>query len=675
MARKSYNQIGLEFESEVRSFLQNLDFNDVKGGQDFRISGKQVDVAFGTLSKTYVIVSCTTRNKSTSDGSIEHKINELRSWYQPILEGMKSIDSLKNYSSLRLVLAIKGIAPTERDKNLCASNPKVYLWDEQFFEYYRALQSKIGIYAKYELQRELEIKLDESEFSNLKSIPSLKITIKGGDFYYLSAVDPLELLKITYVARRERGDQNFYQRMINEGKIKKIAYQIKKNNLSFYNNIILSSLSEEGLEFEELGSKENVSFGNLSVNSLLKSLWVVDGQHRLYGYSKVKDYSELSHSRIPLSIIVSKSEREQGDVFISINTNQTILSEDYKWDLYGVYIKDPKRNVSALTPKSLNRLNNLRDKIYIPSMSPARKKGMIGISKVARTIYEQPKLFYGNLAENKPNPVFRQKDDDIKNADRLAAFIDDNLTLVGENDPWLLKFFTTTTGIQIFIILLLNHLLYNGETEENVKSYLRLLCEETKVNKRFDTDTKIKNIEKSLNSRDEKGKFIGQIIELINERIKKANFNVRLIPELTRKATSQEVEKIIRDFFKDRLSLENKDWFNDSIPPDIRDNLKITRKDKIPDESWEYIDIGSLIKILDMSKNWENVFKKVFLDSNVSSFSDKQDVVYTFKTFKKLRDAESHGRNIDQSDKQMGEAAALKLKTFIEKFNEAVAID
>lgn len=665
----------MEFENEVRSFLQNLDFNDVKGGQDFRIGGKQVDVAFGTLSKTYVIVSCTTRNKSANDGSIEHKINELRSWYQPIFEGMKSIDSLKNYSSLRLVLAIKGIAPTERDKNLCDSDPNVYLWDEQFFEYYRALQSKIGIYAKYELQRELEIKLDESEFSNLKSIPSLKITIKGGDFYYLSAVDPLELLKITYVARRERGDQNFYQRMINEGKIKTIAYQLKHNNLSFYNNIILSSLSEEGLEFEELGSKDNVSFGNLSVNSLLKSLWVVDGQHRLYGYSKVKDYSELNHPRIPLSIIVSKSEREQGDVFISINTNQTILSEDYKWDLYGVYTKDAKRNVSALTPRSLNRLTNLRNKIYIPSTSPTRKKGLIGISKIARTIYEQPKLFYGNLAENKPNPVFRHKDEDQNNANRLAAFIDDNLTLVGENDPWLLKFFTTTTGIQIFIILLLNHLLYNGETVENAKSYLKLLCEETKVIKRFDTDTKIKNIEKSLNSRDEKGKFIGQMIELINERIKKTNSNVRLIPESTRKATSQEVEKIIRDFFKDRLSLENKEWFKDSIPPDIRDNLKTTRKDKTPDESWEYIDIGSLIKILDMSKNWDNLFKKVFLDSNFSSFSDKQDVVYTFKTFKKLRDAESHGRNLDESDKQMGEAAALKLKTFIEKLNDDVDID
>ena len=76
-----------------------------------------------------------------------------------------------------------------------------------------------------------------------------------------------------------------------------------------------------------------------------------------------------------------------------------------------------------------------------------------------------------------------------------------------------------------------------------------------------------------------------------------------------------------------------------------------------------------------MAKNWDNVFKKVFLDPTNQSFQDKQDVVYTFKTFKKLRDADSHGRNVEQIDRQMGEAAALKLKTFIEKFNEQVSID
>lgn len=675
MARKSYDQIGLEFENEVKDFLQGLDFNDVKGGADFRIGGKQIDAAFGTLSKTYVIISCTTRNKSTNDGSIEIKINELKSWYETLLKGLNTIDSLKNYNNLKLVLATKGIHPTQRDKKLCDTDPKVYLWDEQFFEYYNTLQSKIGIYAKYELQRELEIKLDESEFSNLKDIPALRITIDKGNFYYLTAVDPIDLLKVSYVARRERGDQSFYQRMINEKKVKTIAYQIEKNKLSFFNNLILSTINEKGLDFNESSSKENISFGKLSVNNELKSLWVVDGQHRLYGYSKVKDYSNLNYPKIPLSIIVSKGERDQGTMFISINTNQTVLSDDYKWDLYGVYTAEPRRNVSALTPKLLNELPNLKGKVYIPSMSPIRKKGFIGISKIARAINEQPKLFNGNLDDNRPNPIFKSKDDDQKNTERLASFIDDALTLIGENDPWLLKFFTTTTGIQIFIIFLANHLLYYGGSEDVVKKYLDLLCNSTKMSRKFDSETKIKNIEKSLNSREEKSKFIGEIISWINEQISKTGANLKRIPEISRKASSQEVEKIIRDFLKETFTLESQNWFEEFLPVDVKQNLKNKFGEKKSYELWEYIDVGSMIKIFEIAKNWDIVFKRIFLDSEISAFSDKQDVVYTFKNFKKLRDAESHGRTVDKSEQQMGEAAALRIKTFIERFNEQTAKD
>ena len=177
--------MGLEFETDVKDFLQSLDFNDVRGGADFRIGGKQIDVAFGTLSKTYVIVSCTTRTKSTNEKSIEVKINELKNWYESLLGGLNNIDSLKNYNDLRLVLATKGIQPTERNKKLCETEPKVYLWDEQFFEYYKTLQTKIDVYAKYELQRELEIKLDDSEFINLKNMPSLRVKLENGDFLYI----------------------------------------------------------------------------------------------------------------------------------------------------------------------------------------------------------------------------------------------------------------------------------------------------------------------------------------------------------------------------------------------------------------------------------------------------------------------------------------------------------
>ncbi len=584
---------------------------------------------------------------------------------------MNSIDSLKNYKDLKLVLAIKGINPTERDKELCHIDPKVYLWDEQFIEYYHALQKKIGKYAKYEIQREIEVKLDDSEYSKLKNMPSLKIRLDQNEFYFLTAADPIELLKVAYVARRERGDQNFYQRMINEQKIKKIAYQIQKNKLSFFNNVILSTLNEDGLNFNEINSNGNVSLGTLSVDSNFKSLWIVDGQHRLYGYTKVKDVNDLNTPKIPVSIIVSKSERNQGDIFISINTNQTILSEDYKWDLYGVYTLDAKRNISALTPKKLNELSNLKDRIYIPSMSPTRKKGSIGISKVARTINEQPKLFYGNLDDNRQNPIIKQKDSDQKNVERLANFIDSSLNHIGKHHSWLLKFFITTTGIQIFIILLSNHLLYYGGSEDIVKEYLTLLCANPKSSTKFDTDAKIKSIEKSLNSREEKRMLISEMITWINEKNGRQRADVKPLPEIAQRETSQEVEKTIREFVKEQLLAEDQEWFVKLLPADVTESLRIKHKNKSNEELWNYVDIGSMIKIIDTGRNWDRIFNPIFLDNESSTFSDKGDVIYTFKNFKKMRDAESHGRMMEQVDKQMGDAAALKITTFIKGFTES----
>lgn len=669
MARKSQTQMATEFESDVRKFLQDLDFNDVRGGSDFRLSGKQIDASFGTTSLTYVVVSCTTKGKDTLDGSIEEKVNELKSWHSSIKKGLDEFDSLKKYERVKLVLATKGARPTERDKELCKTEPRVYLWDEQFFDYYRTLREKIGTFAKYELQRELEIQLGPEEFENLSDMPTLKVALSGGQTYYLTSIYPLDLLKVSYVARKERGDQSFYQRMINNDKIKKISFQIQKNGLSFFNNLILSTLGENGIEFKESFTKGNVSTGSLSVNENLGGFWIVDGQHRLYGYSRVRDLGESRTARIPVSIIINKNERDQGEIFISINTNQTPLSEDYKWDLYGTYLQDPKRNTSALTPKKLNKLENLKGRIYIPSITVSRKHGMIGISKLSRTIFEQPKLFYGNLNDNRPNPIFKNSDEDEKNASRLANFIDSSLTLVKECDPWLFRFFTTTTGIQIFIIILCSQFLYFGGSEKNASEYLTTLCKYSVASQRFTTETKIKNIEKSLNSREEKSKFIDELIRETNERIRNDGLQISPLLESVRSLSPQNVERLVRDFVKEELSTRASNWFKHYVPTDVRDLLRRKHPNTDDEALWEFIDLGSLIKIIESSSNWETTFRGVFLVVD-SIFIDKDDVIYTFKNFKKYRDSQSHARSVDSSDKQLGEAAANKIKKFIETYNE-----
>ncbi|MEM3192779.1 MAG: DGQHR domain-containing protein [Candidatus Parvarchaeota archaeon] len=652
------------FESYVKDFLNKMQFNDVNGGSTFKIGGKQIDASFGTSGGTYVIVSCTTGQ------SLESKINELKSWYDKILKGLKEIDSLKKYDKLKLVLATKGSSLSDREKKLCQSDPKVYIWNEQFFDYYNILFDKIDKYAKYELQRELEIALDNSDIEKLRNVPAIKITNGQKEKYYLAALNPFEILKIVYVARRERGDQNFYQRMINSEKLKKIAYDIEKRNLSFYNNVILSSQNDSGIEFEEMESVNGISIGKLTINAGLGSLWIVDGQHRIYSYAKVSDPGKKENAKIPVSIVVNKQEIEQGNLFISINTNQTKLSEDYKWDLYTMYEAKYKEKIAALTAKKLNELENLRNRIYIPSISVKKKHGTIGISKIARTIYEQHKLFNIRLNKNMVNPIYSEKATPEKNADKLANFLDKMLSEVKTREKQLYTFFLGSVGIQIFIMMISEYFLFYGG-DKGTLDYIDCMCKYVSESGIFSDKEKIKARERTLSNRSEKSAFIYELAKGTNEQITKQLLSIPPLPLNESQTPEKAIERSLRDWVRNALSESGPNWFTDRIPADVRLNLESKGKSTSNEKLWDYIDLGSIIKVIEYSHNWSEVFEQKFINEN-SVFRDKSQVLQTLTNFKTYRDASSHGREITDVDKQYGQVAMQILRKFLnsQKTNE-----
>jgi len=651
------------FETYVKEFLTKMGFNDINGDQKFRISGKQIDAAFGSSDRTYVVVSCVTGSKGAR--SLEGKINELKGWEPSLTEGLKEVDSLKKrYDKIKLVLATKGPVLTERDKNQCNSDPKVFVWDQQFFDYYSALYEKIGKYAKYELQRELEIKLDDEELNGLRNIPGIKITDNLGEQYYIASVNPIELLKITYVARRERGDKNFYQRMINDNKLKKIAYSLGKEKLSFYNNIILTSEDSLGIEFNEMESANGITLGKIKFNANLKALWIVDGQHRLYGYAKVKDDKILQEAKIPVTIILNKKEKDQANIFITINTNQTKLPEDYKWDLYTIYDAKEQEKISALAAKRLNELDNLKNKVYIPSLSIKKNRGMIPISKIARTISEQRTIFHGNLNENKPNPIYRKGEENTENnANKLASLIDRSLSRVKSGNEQLYKFFVDSTGIQIFIRLLSDYFLNFGGSENAVGYYIEYLCEYVSKNGIFADDSKIKEKEKTLNSRVEKKLFIDELAIGINKEIQQdPSPKVPLLYVKEADTPVNVIERMLREFVKKSISESDPNWYKQRVPNDIRLNLE--KKAKSVEDQWKFVDLGSIIKIIEQTQNWNQIFEKKFINEN-SLFRDKNQVLIVLNQFKIYRDPISHDRDISGFDKKYGELAAEHLKNFL----------
>jgi len=660
---KDKMRIFSQFEEDVRQFLRKLEFNDVNGGANFRIGGKQVDASFGA-SSTYVIVSCTTSIGGSGARRLEEKINELKSWYNKFKEGLDEHDNLDHYDKIKLVLAIRGLNLTTRETELCKSDPVVYVWDDQFFSYYDDLFQKIGKYARYELQRELGIQLEDNEIAGLKTLPAIKIANESDDIYYLTSINPYDLLKIIYVARRERGDQTFYQRMIKPEKLKKMAYDIGKSRLHFYNNVILSNTTDSGIKFNEIEKINGLQVGILSIDSNLKSLWVVDGQHRIYSYAQVKKERMPGNPSIPSTIITNKSERDQGSIFISINTNQTALSEDYKWDLYTIYEAKEKEKIAALTAKNLNNEGNFEGLIYIPSLNVKRKRGMIPISKIARTVFEQTKLYNIKFNNNTPNSLYKEDDTPDKNAHRIAKFVDDSLSKVRMKSEQLFKFFKDSTGVQIFIKMLFDYILFYSQNPSDIEQYINCLCSYVTKIGLFSTDEKIKEREKNLSSRDEKDMLVNQLVAGINEQIDQSEIRLTRLPTKENRNLPSSIEKNLRNFVKRALSESDDDWFSKRIPTDISAKLIGKNNSISPAKAWDNIDLGSIIKIIDKDNNWSEIFEKKFITRG-SPFESKDNLDRVLNDFKKYRDPISHGRSIANIEKQYGELAIQHLKTFL----------
>ena len=121
--------------------------------------------------------------------------------------------------------------------------------------------------------------------------------------------------------------------------------------------------------------------GRLTLPSVCGNMWIIDGQHRLYG-------SAFSESDKPVSIcaIQGLDGLLQAEQFTSINSNQTKVSKDLIWDLRVNCYKDSLYNRDGTKePKHIRReyfisnawklVNQRQDsplssRIKIPSQSP-----------------------------------------------------------------------------------------------------------------------------------------------------------------------------------------------------------------------------------------------------------------------------------------------------------------
>lgn len=390
---KSANKRASRFEEEVKSFLEDLSFSDVGGANDdFRIGGVRVDACAGHDDNTLIIVACT-MSQDLKRKTLREKIKEFRETTSSIEKGIKKHELYKKYKSYKYILATKNIQTRKEDIDFANdANPRIYIIDDNCLKYYRDLHSKIKDYAKYNLLGELNVKpAIKSSFS----IPAFLTKFGKNIKMYSFLANPRDLLEFSYVARRERKNERYYQRIIQKDKLNKITKHIDGGNI-LPNNIIVAfdEFLTKFVKFNEIYkdfkgactalSGHSVSYGILEFPRSYRSCWIIDGQHRLYSFVKSK---EVLGYNLPVVAFQNLDLEKQCRIFLDINKNQKPVPPDLVWDLNGDMIPSQEEGVISNVVKELNESKSLLHyKIYIPHKGIKKKQDFLNMAGICLSI-------------------------------------------------------------------------------------------------------------------------------------------------------------------------------------------------------------------------------------------------------------------------------------------------
>lgn len=324
---KSYKPKDIWFEDRVWTLFAKMGFNYLNADRNFSlrytkddsIPGKQVDV-FAADNETIFIVECKTSERRATK-SFQKDINEINGIRGSIIPQLQR--SFEGKKKVVWLFCTENIILSNNDKGRLEEHNIFHLTEDDI-NYYDQLIDQLGISAKYQLFARFFANQEIPDLRN--KVPAIKGKM-GGYTYYSFSIEPDTLLKISYILHRINTSDdtlNTYQRMLKKNRIKQINEFLEGENNFFPNAIIINIDTKKGraLNFDSTTASEhdsNAKLGVLHLPKRFKSAFVIDGQHRLYGYGN-NEY-RFSHT-IPVIAFENLPSDKQANLFFEINHKQ-----------------------------------------------------------------------------------------------------------------------------------------------------------------------------------------------------------------------------------------------------------------------------------------------------------------------------------------------------------------
>ncbi|MER9473750.1 DGQHR domain-containing protein [Mesorhizobium sp. M0520] len=354
-----------KLEDDVWSLLYNMGFSELSEGRQFLIQtnptapARQLDI-FAKDNETALIVECTHSRESGSK-SVKALIDKIVALREEVINAVNHHYGRASKLKIKFAIATRNIDWRKADRDR-AKDCRIGIIDDSDLKYFKDLTGLLKHAARYQF---LGRYFRGEKVEGLRNkVPATRGRMGGTPFYNF-LISPHELLKIAYISHRSaiaNDDFETYQRMVGASRLKQIGAYIDDGG-KFPTNIVVNLKVDGKMNFDVKDNFDETSTGILSLPGKYGSAWIIDGQHRLYGYAHAKRLPENDRSVITVLAYENLPTKDEIKLFVDINTKQKKVNRNLVDEIISsLNIDDPdaQKRLDSLLARVALQLNTYK---------------------------------------------------------------------------------------------------------------------------------------------------------------------------------------------------------------------------------------------------------------------------------------------------------------------------
>ena len=449
----AFNHPFREFKFDL-SESRNYQKGDLKRSYQ---STKQTDLIF-LYERHIFIIECKTTKQGLSSESLSKEIELF-----DILNHFKTQRVKKLFGEEYIpvfIFCTDGFSLDSEDQKAYLEDKQIILLDESRREYIEevldssnspefALNQFLGFFRKnkpdFNRRQKDQGKTKKSKWE-MDAYHSLSGKKKKHKVYTFS-ISPEDMLKVSTVAHQKINnifeasdsvDKKYYQRLLTGKRLKDLGDHLNTKNTPFPNNILVSYRGKN-LEFtskQKRGTNVGNTPGKLRFDACPGTFHVIDGQHRLFGYTQVekKPNGIRETHRMIVTCFDGLSVSEEAEIFLEVNQNAKPIAPQLLMEIEFASGAISKENIcNGVTFKLRDADNSILKNSIKQAEGRGARTGQLNPKNFQTSLFNLEILNYSDLKK-----LFLWEEDMYKTIDTVYSILNSQIAIFhSENkDRW-----------------------------------------------------------------------------------------------------------------------------------------------------------------------------------------------------------------------------------------------